>query len=107
MSVRGLDARLARAEQASRQAAPRLGPETFVLHCGHGPAQIVTRWNGRREVSFGCEQSAELLGAFELDGEPRVMPAAEAQTFLDEEFQRRGWQPCLIVVQSDDSWQGT
>ena len=107
MSVRGLDARLARAEQASRQIAPRVGPETFALHCGHGPAQIVTRWNGRCEVSFGCDQSTELLGAFELDGEPQVMPAAEARAFLEEEFRRRGWQPVLIVVESSGEWQGT
>lgn len=107
MSVSGLDARLARAEQASRQAAPRVGPETFVLRCGHGPAQIVTRWNGRREVSFAHDQSAELLGAFELDGEPQVMPAPEARAFLDAEFRRRGWQPVLIVVESSGGWQGT
>ena len=100
MSVRGLDARLARAEQASRQAGPRVGPETFVLRCGYGPVQTVTNWKGEREVSFGSEEGAPLLGVFELDGEPHVMPAAQAHGFLDAEFRRRGWQPVLIVVES-------
>lgn len=107
MSVRGLDARLARAEQAARQSFVQRGPGAFVLRCDHGPAQIVTRWNGRREVSFAHDQSAELLGAFELDGEPQVMPAPEARAFLDAEFRRRGWQPVLIVVESSGEWQGT
>jgi hypothetical protein len=107
VSARGLDARLARAEQAARQSFVQRGPGTFVLRCEHGPAQIVTRWNGRPEVSFAYDQSAELLGAFELDGEPQVMPAAEAHAFLEEEFRRRGWQPVLIVVESSGGWQGT
>ena len=107
MSVRGLDSRLTRAEQAARQSFVQRGPGAFVLRCDHGPAQIVTRWDGRREVSFAYDQSAELLGAFELDGEPQVMPVAEAHAFLEEEFQRRGWQPVLIVVESSGEWQGT
>ena len=48
-----------------------------------------------------------MLGAFELDGERHVMPEAEAHAFLEEEFQRRGWKPVLIVVEYDDNWQGT
>jgi hypothetical protein len=107
MSIRQLDSRLARAEQAARQAAPRLGPETFWLRCGHGPVEIPTNWRGEREFAFGGDHSSPLLGAFELDGEPHVMPEAEARAFLDEEFRRRGWQPLVIVVQYDDDWQGT
>ncbi len=107
MSVRGLDARLARAEQVSRRVAPQLGPETFWLRCGHGPVETVTNWKGEREFVFGYDASSPELCAFELDGEPQVMPTAEAHAFLEEEFRRRGWQPLVIVVQYDDYWQGT
>jgi hypothetical protein len=108
VSIRGLEKRLARAEGAARAAAPRVGPATFVLHCGPGPAQIVTHWNGSREVSFAHDDSSELLGAFELDGELQIMPEAEAHTFLKEEFERRGWQPIVIVVERvSRGWQGT
>lgn len=107
MSTRRLDSRLARAEQIVRQAETRVGPDTFVLRCGYGPVKTVTNWKGRREFSFGYDASSPLLGVFELDGEPHVMPEDEAHGFLDAEFQRRGWKPFLIVVQSADNWQGT
>ena len=107
MSVRGLGARLARAEQAARQVTPRLGPETFCLRCGHGPVESATSWNGQREFRFGYDDGSPMLGAFELDGRPQVMPEAEARAFLDAEFRRRGWQPIVIVVRFDDNWQGT
>ena len=107
MSVRRFDSRLARAEQAARQVAQQLGPQAFWLRCGHGPVETVTNWRGVREFSFGFEESSPLLSAFELDGECHVMPEAEAHAFLEEEFRRRGWQPIVIVVQYDDSWQGT
>lgn len=107
MTIRQLDSRLTRAEQAVRQSAPQLGPATFVLQCGSGPVETVTTWNGKCRFSFGFEESSPVLGAFELDGERHVMPEAEAHAFLEEEFQRRGWQPIVIVVEYASIWQGT
>ena len=69
--------------------------------------ETVTNWRGEREFSFGYDESSPVLSAFELDGEPHVMPEAEAHAFLEEEFRRRGWQPVVIVVQYGDDWQGT